>query len=88
MRYLNLTLGIHCTLQSVPESASSSGVARQLGDFDWDSTGRWIPHHNFNDTNVNSEVASSTTTQEHSPPTSNNAWRTTAARPLTQPLLA
>jgi hypothetical protein len=33
-------------------SHSSSGVARQLGDFDWDLNRKMDTHHNFNDTNV------------------------------------
>jgi hypothetical protein len=58
MRYLNLAILASTALsQSVPESANSNGVARQLGDFDWDLAPEdGYPIINFNDTNVNSEV--------------------------------
>jgi hypothetical protein len=58
MRYLNLAMLASTALsQSVPESANSNGVARQLGDFDWDLAPEdGYPIINFNDTNVNSEV--------------------------------
>jgi hypothetical protein len=58
MRYLNLALLVSTALsQSVPESANSNDVARQLGDFDWAIAPEdGYPIINFNDTNVNSEV--------------------------------
>jgi hypothetical protein len=58
MRYLNLAILVSAVLsQSVPESANSNDVARQLGDFDWAIAPEdGYPIINFNDTNVNSEV--------------------------------
>jgi hypothetical protein len=58
MRYLNLAMLASTALsQSVPESANSNSVARQLADFDWDLAPEdGYPIINFNDTNVNSEV--------------------------------
>jgi hypothetical protein len=58
MRYLNIAILASTALsQSVPESSSSNGVARQLGDFEWDIEPEdGYPIINFNDTNVNSEV--------------------------------
>jgi hypothetical protein len=46
MRYLNLAILASTALsQSVPESANSNGVARQLGDFDWDLAPEDGYHH-------------------------------------------
>jgi hypothetical protein len=58
MRYLNLAMLASTALsQSVPVSANSNDMARQLADFDWDIEPEdGFPIINFNDTNTESEV--------------------------------